>query len=99
MPSDSKNVNLSRLWETEKDRVAWSAAVHGVAKSWAGLSNNSSIMWVSFNVTSVESLPPLRRNLAAECIWTQTAILPWASSLIRPTDFKLLLIQSQEPVT
>ena len=27
-------INLSRLWETVKDREAWFASAHGVAKSW-----------------------------------------------------------------
>ena len=31
--SDSMDMNLSKLWETVKDRCAWRAAVHGVAKS------------------------------------------------------------------
>ena len=32
--TDSVDMNLSKLWETVKDRGAWCAAVHGVTKSW-----------------------------------------------------------------
>ena len=32
--TDSKDMNLSKRQEIVKDREAWRAAVHGIAKSW-----------------------------------------------------------------
>ena len=37
--TDSKDMNLTKLWELVKDRKAWNAAVHGVTKSWTRLSD------------------------------------------------------------
>ena len=37
--SDSVDMNLSRLQETVKDKEAWHVAIHGVTKSWIGLSD------------------------------------------------------------
>ena len=37
--TDSMDVSLSELREMVMDREAWSAVIHGVAKSWTRLSD------------------------------------------------------------
>ena len=37
--TDSVGMSLSKSWERVKDREAWCAVVHGIAKSWTRLSN------------------------------------------------------------
>ena len=37
--TDAKDMNLGKLWETVRDREAWHAAVHGIAKCHTQLGN------------------------------------------------------------
>ena len=73
--TDAMDMNLNKLWELVKDREAWSAAVHGVAKSqtwlrdWTELNSCLLAPWTLFNLATWVpsshhfSTPQLLRNL------------------------------------
>ena len=46
--TDSMDVSLSELWELVRDREAWRAVIHGVAKCWIWLSD-----WTELKHTDV----------------------------------------------
>ena len=57
--TDSTDIGLGGLWELVKDRVAWHAAVHGVAKNRMWLSNWTELKW---QADSLPSKPPGKSN-------------------------------------
>ena len=60
--TNSRDMSLSKLWDMVKDREAWHAAVHGVAKSRTQLSD----------FTFTFHFPALEKEMA-----THSSILAW----------------------
>ena len=62
------DMNLSKLWEMVKDREAWCVPVHGVAKSWTGLSywitKHTELMKVTFS--AIRQREPWSRSWVVE---------------------------------
>ena len=63
--TDSRDMSLRKLWKMVKDREAWPAAVHGIAKSWTQLSHWTTTTWDRRPEASSAGFCPKPRGLAS----------------------------------
>ena len=83
--TDSMDLSLSKFWEIVRDREAWHAAVHGVAKSQTGLSGWTTIR-LDLNVFSPGFFSQLNllRKLGKDkfCKWLKRHGFPLTSTVL-----------------
>ena len=76
--TDSMDMSLVKLRELVMDREAWHAAIHGVTKSWTGLSNFHFTCILQFTVINktfpggsvVKNLPANAGDLTGRSPWS-----------------------------
>ena len=79
--TDSRNMSLSKLREIVKDREAWHAAVHGVAKNQTQLSKGTTITEKSRQSGAWALKEKVHWRIMRACYWLSRLSSHWLSCL------------------
>ena len=76
------DMSLSKLWEIVKDREAWCAAVHRVAKSWAQLKRLNNKITTPLQKKNENPVKELKDNTQGWNVWCKAHRF-WESDTVK----------------
>ena len=100
--TDSMDMGLGEFWELVMDREAWSAAIHGVTKSWTRLSDWTELNWMSYVLVA-----SLERVHQREIFWRtklsedafSSFVFEWQFTCVLNSRVKVIFPQNFEGLT